>query len=213
MAVTGQHPPAEILAKLHPLEGLSEDQLKLLSHALHLRTEIRGKKLLSIGSRDAFSLYLLKGRVKLETTDGHAFEIEAGSVQAMNPIAHLIPRQYDVTVVTPIVYFLIDNRLLDGLTNDSLETLESEELASLNGQYEKDETENRLSQALLADLQNDRLILPSLPDVAIKVGRAQVSLRPRERFWDIPVPKIDSAFDSLFVPRPSRSLALRDNLA
>ncbi|MBL3591797.1 MAG: hypothetical protein JMN24_18770, partial [gamma proteobacterium endosymbiont of Lamellibrachia anaximandri] len=41
----------------------------------------------------------------------------------------------------------------------------------------------------------------------------QVSLRPRERFWDIPVPKIDSAFDSLFVPRPSRSLALRDNLA
>ncbi|MBL3619665.1 MAG: glycolate oxidase subunit GlcF, partial [gamma proteobacterium endosymbiont of Lamellibrachia anaximandri] len=31
----------------------------------------------------------------------------------------------------------------------------------------------------------------------------QVSLRPRERFWDIPVPKIDSAFDSLFVPRPS----------
>ncbi|MBL3590797.1 MAG: hypothetical protein JMN24_13505, partial [gamma proteobacterium endosymbiont of Lamellibrachia anaximandri] len=37
----------------------------------------------------------------------------------------------------------------------------------------------------------------------------QVSLRPRERFWDIPVPKIDSAFDSLFVPRPSRSLALR----
>ncbi|MBL3618948.1 MAG: hypothetical protein JMN26_14605, partial [gamma proteobacterium endosymbiont of Lamellibrachia anaximandri] len=38
---------------------------------------------------------------------------------------------------------------------------------------------------------------------------AQVSLRPRERFWDIPVPKIDSAFDSLFVPRPSRSLALR----
>ncbi|MBL3591280.1 MAG: efflux RND transporter permease subunit, partial [gamma proteobacterium endosymbiont of Lamellibrachia anaximandri] len=34
----------------------------------------------------------------------------------------------------------------------------------------------------------------------------QVSLRPRERFWDIPVPKIDSAFDSLFVPRPSRSL-------
>ncbi|MBL3618054.1 MAG: DUF1631 family protein, partial [gamma proteobacterium endosymbiont of Lamellibrachia anaximandri] len=34
--------------------------------------------------------------------------------------------------------------------------------------------------------------------------KLQVSLRPRERFWDIPVPKIDSAFDSLFVPRPSR---------
>ncbi|MBL3591754.1 MAG: hypothetical protein JMN24_18540, partial [gamma proteobacterium endosymbiont of Lamellibrachia anaximandri] len=58
------------------------------------------------------------------------------------------------------------------------------------------------------------LRLPSslLEERAAGQGR-QVSLRPRERFWDIPVPKIDSAFDSLFVPRPSRSLALRDNLA
>ncbi|WP_419605026.1 hypothetical protein, partial [Thiolapillus sp.] len=30
-------------------------------------------------------------------------------------------------------------------------------------------------------------------------------LRPRDRFWDIPVPKIDSAFDNLFVPQPSWS--------
>uniref|UniRef100_UPI003AF451B8 hypothetical protein n=1 Tax=Thiolapillus sp. TaxID=2017437 RepID=UPI003AF451B8 len=30
-------------------------------------------------------------------------------------------------------------------------------------------------------------------------------LRPRERFWDIPVPKIDSAFDNLLVPQPSWS--------
>ena len=30
-------------------------------------------------------------------------------------------------------------------------------------------------------------------------------LRPRERFWDLPVPKIDSAFDNLLVPQPSWS--------
>ncbi|WP_419617818.1 hypothetical protein [Thiolapillus sp.] len=33
----------------------------------------------------------------------------------------------------------------------------------------------------------------------------QASLRPRDRFWDIPVHKIDSAFDNLFVPQPSWS--------
>ena len=32
----------------------------------------------------------------------------------------------------------------------------------------------------------------------------QVCLRPRDRFWDIPVPKIDSAFDNLLVPQPCR---------
>ncbi|WP_293650864.1 transposase, partial [Thiolapillus sp.] len=36
-------------------------------------------------------------------------------------------------------------------------------------------------------------------------GVRQACLRPRERFWDIPVPKIDSAFDNLFVPQPSWS--------
>ncbi|WP_419607546.1 hypothetical protein, partial [Thiolapillus sp.] len=34
---------------------------------------------------------------------------------------------------------------------------------------------------------------------------SQACLRPRDRFWDIPVPKIDSAFDNLFVPQPSWS--------
>ena len=33
----------------------------------------------------------------------------------------------------------------------------------------------------------------------------QACLRPCDRFWDIPVPKIDSAFDNLFVPQPSWS--------
>ncbi|WP_419601764.1 hypothetical protein, partial [Thiolapillus sp.] len=36
-------------------------------------------------------------------------------------------------------------------------------------------------------------------------GQGQACLRPRDRFWDIPVPKIDSAFDNLFVPQPSWS--------
>ncbi|WP_419635799.1 hypothetical protein, partial [Thiolapillus sp.] len=36
-------------------------------------------------------------------------------------------------------------------------------------------------------------------------GSSQACLRPRDRFWDIPVPKIDSAFDNLLVPQPSWS--------
>ena len=33
----------------------------------------------------------------------------------------------------------------------------------------------------------------------------QACLRSRDRFWDIPVPKIGSAFDNLFVPQQSWS--------
>ncbi len=35
--------------------------------------------------------------------------------------------------------------------------------------------------------------------------KLQASLRSRERFWDIRVPKIDSIFDNSLVPRPSWS--------
>ncbi|WP_293652761.1 hypothetical protein [Thiolapillus sp.] len=42
-------------------------------------------------------------------------------------------------------------------------------------------------------------------DKRLSISNEQACLRPRERFWDIPVPKIDSAFDNLFVPQPSWS--------
>ncbi|WP_293653720.1 hypothetical protein, partial [Thiolapillus sp.] len=34
---------------------------------------------------------------------------------------------------------------------------------------------------------------------------SQACLRPRDRFWGVPAPKIDSAFDNLLVPQPSWS--------
>ncbi|WP_293653957.1 hypothetical protein, partial [Thiolapillus sp.] len=48
--------------------------------------------------------------------------------------------------------------------------------------------------------------LPSDSSVSVSLRHCgQACLRPRDRFWDIPVPKIDSAFDNLFVPQPSWS--------
>ena len=49
-------------------------------------------------------------------------------------------------------------------------------------------------------LRNTGLLL-----VLIGIGGIQVSLRSRERFWDIRVPKIDSIFDNSLVPRSSWS--------
>ncbi|WP_419615713.1 hypothetical protein [Thiolapillus sp.] len=43
----------------------------------------------------------------------------------------------------------------------------------------------------------------SVRDPCSHTPPGQACLRPRDRFWDIPVPKIDSAFDNLLVPQPS----------
>ncbi|WP_293653891.1 hypothetical protein, partial [Thiolapillus sp.] len=47
--------------------------------------------------------------------------------------------------------------------------------------------------------------LGELPRSGLVQHFTQACLRPRDKFWDIPVPKIDSAFDNLFVPQPSWS--------
>ncbi|WP_419635861.1 hypothetical protein [Thiolapillus sp.] len=47
--------------------------------------------------------------------------------------------------------------------------------------------------------------LTHIPPPVAQSGQSQACLRPRDRFWDIPVPKIDSAFDNLLVPQPSWS--------
>ncbi|WP_419631422.1 hypothetical protein, partial [Thiolapillus sp.] len=61
----------------------------------------------------------------------------------------------------------------------------------------------------LARLEQLCDLLQGFPAVACCNGNnakeLQACLRPRDRFWDIPVPKIDSAFDNLFVPQPSWS--------
>ena len=46
---------------------------------------------------------------------------------------------------------------------------------------------------------------PKKPRKRRKADGFQASLRSRERFWDIRVPKIDSIFDNSLVPRPSWS--------
>ena len=44
------------------------------------------------------------------------------------------------------------------------------------------------------------------------IYRHQACLRPRDRFCDIPVPKIDSAFDNIFVPQLSWSSSTTQQL-
>ncbi|WP_419606038.1 hypothetical protein, partial [Thiolapillus sp.] len=49
------------------------------------------------------------------------------------------------------------------------------------------------------------LVAQRVYGLALGYEDLQACLRPRDRFWDIPVPKIDSAFDNLLVPQPSWS--------
>ncbi len=167
------HPTPELLKQFEPLQPLSDIQLELLARSLKIYSAGRGQTILKQGDNTAFSLFLLKGRLRLQSSDGRVSEFDEQSPQACNAIANLIPRRYDVDCLSSVDYLMIDNALLNGLLSQE-EGIQATELdPDLETQrFDKDVAENRLTEALITDLNNDCLVLPSLPDVAVRVGRA-----------------------------------------
>jgi HD-like signal output (HDOD) protein len=165
------HPTPEILKRFHPLDQLNDIQLELLGRSIQIHSAGRGLRILEQGDTTPFSLYLIKGKLRLYSTDGRITEIHDDSTQAQNPIANLVPRRYTVEAVLPTDYLVIDHNLLDGLLNTG-EGFTATEIDSDSQIIDPLLAESKLANHLLDDLNNNCLVLPSLPDVAVRVGRA-----------------------------------------
>jgi len=172
MTQTHRHPKVAALAELHPLGRLSRVQLELLSQILWVHQAPAGEVLLQLGDTDRFNLYLLMGSLRLDSADDRSICIASQSPEATQPIAQLIPRRYRVTALSEVEYLCVEGRLLDGLLRDEDLGITATELPPEALESDAGSSEYRLSEALLKDLENDRLVLPSLPDVAVRVGRA-----------------------------------------
>lgn len=160
-----------LLSRFKQLKNLNSVQLELLAGALHLRCADKGTILLQRGDTSAYSLYLVKGKLRLATTDGLVTEIGHDAPQALNPIAQMLPRRYEVTALSPVEYLTIDSQLLEGILTNPEESITATELLLDEVQLVGDSGKAQLTEALLDDLAQDRLMLPSLPDIAIRVGR------------------------------------------
>lgn len=167
-----RHPSPDRLKQYRPLDRLDDVQRELLARTLSIHSAGAGTTLIQEGDATRFSLYLLNGKLRLTSADGRVTEIEDASPQSYTPIANLIPRRYTVEAVTTVDYLMIDGDLLEGLLGVEHAGITATELPHDTGPYDQAMTENTLSKALLEDLKNDQLVLPSLPDVAVRVGRA-----------------------------------------
>lgn len=167
-----RHPLQETLKTFQPLDRLDEDQRELLARSLQINSAASGTTLVSEGDTKHFMLYLLQGKLQLTSADGRVSEIDHQSPQSRTPIANLIPRRYTVEALSAVDYLTIDGDLLDGLMSGESEGITATEIPSESGPYDQSVTESNLGHALIQDLEQDKLILPSLPDVAVRLGRA-----------------------------------------
>lgn len=156
------------LKQFQPLNRLTDDQLVLLAHRAERRTHNVGERVMERGVRDGLEYFLITGEVELESPDGRQLTIDAGTDKALNPIARLQPRMYDVTAVEYCEFLVVEQEVLGQMLR-SAPALQSEMQSS---DAVDDETEeNHLLMEFYAELRSNQVRLPSVPDVAWKVRR------------------------------------------
>jgi HD-like signal output (HDOD) protein len=157
---------SKTLKNFDPIRSLDEAQLEELAQHARMEHVKRGAVLMERGTRDNWTVYLLEGQLELQAADGAVVVIEGGTAKARNPIARLQPRQYRVVSLSEADIVRLDNDRLETVFNgrSSGGYNVAEAHASTSGGFVYS-----LFTELYKDIQNDTLILPTLPEVGLKI--------------------------------------------
>jgi HD-like signal output (HDOD) protein len=168
-----------MLRQFASLEGLSDQQLELLAQSLFIHQAGKGERLVRRGDEEPFSLLLLAGTVELVAMDGARKRIQAGRPEAATPIAQLMPRRYDVTATAPVAFLKLDPGLQEELRETSKQLQQDSALSVFHSPSGIDfqhgfalADEELLTERIRDDLNRGRMVLPSLPETALRIGRA-----------------------------------------
>jgi len=161
--------PLRRLKQFQPLNRLTDDQLVLLASRAERRTHGPGQRVVERGVRDGLDIFLIAGSVELESIDGRKSTIEAETDKALNPIARLQPRMYNVTAIKASEFLVIHQDILNQLLRAA--PVQQVEMDSGDGVGDDGSEEHHLLMEFYAELRSNQLTLPSVPDVAWKVRR------------------------------------------
>lgn len=161
-----QAPSLKQLQQLCPFDRFSEQQMVLVSAKSSLKELPADHVLFEVGNHDKLEYFLLAGKIELESFDGRFKEIQAGSESARTAIALLQPRKYTVRTKTPCVFALIEQTTVNALL-DELPRIKSTEF-SVSDLHSGHEVED-IAENFKTDLESNNLILPSFPDVALRI--------------------------------------------
>ena len=161
--------PLRRLKEFQPLNRLTDDQLVLLASRAERRSHGPGQRVLERGVRDGLDYFLVTGKVELESVDGRKTVIEAKTDKALNPIARLQPRMYEVTAVKPCEFLVVEQDVLNQLLRAA--PVAQVEMDSGESHDSGESEEHHLLMEFYAELRSNQLKLPSVPDVAWKVRR------------------------------------------
>ncbi|GJM04807.1 MAG: hypothetical protein DHS20C09_07980 [marine bacterium B5-7] len=206
---------ASTLKTLIPISNLSKDNIELIVSGSSVKTVSKGNIVFSEGDNDDYAFYLLKGELKLISTDNTDFRIYSETDGARYPLAQFQPRQYTARAEDDSLILCIDKILLDSLLigNDA-------DVASSNSGFEvndigNDENEDWMTRILQSPLytnisvENIQKIFSKIESIdvsegdvivnqgdngdyyyIIQSGRCQISRKPTSTAQDINLAQI-----------------------
>ncbi len=157
----------KLLTQFIPFSECSPEELIVLADHSWVDSAKRGYVLAKEGVADEWDYYLMEGTLKLTAVDGKESFVMGGSRTARAPVAHLQPRRYTLSAMTPVTYLRVDASLLKNLSFSGMD-----QGMIVEEDIESDEVfDNLLYAEINDDLINDRLAVPSMPEVAVKIRR------------------------------------------
>lgn len=167
MATDDNSKKIDILTRFAPFESIDRQLLEVLATDVNILSAERDELLFSAGDYDSDEYYLLQGSIKLTARDGKEKIIDASQGNARFPIARLRPRMYSARANSDIRYIAISAAVLDELQRN----LRYSGSPAMLEEAEKEAGEE--SRSLLFEFEQElhrgRFVLPSLPEVALRI--------------------------------------------
>lgn len=152
------------------LKHLSDQQLILLVNKSEILKLKKGEALIDAGSEDEEEFFLLAGELDLKDPNkkiGGVRTVQANTPEGLKAITRERPRPYNVIAHSPAAVLKVSLENLKSILSEA--PIDSYEVKQI---LREDQPEDKqLFFDIYSDLRNNKLTLPSLPDVALKVRK------------------------------------------
>lgn len=152
---------------------MSEDQLAIVSNHSQRRLLRSGDVLFHAGDRDELDYFLLSGSLRLVSSDNKTRIFDKEDPMAYRQVSKLRPRQYTVSAVEPVEVLVVKSFDYERprSSSNTPDYLSASVLDYGVDEVDKNEPEDLdLLVSVQHALDSDELKLPSLPQVAIRIG-------------------------------------------
>ena len=170
MSTVNKYPDMEALSVLYLLDRLTPTEMCVASETFDIKRAVQGERLTDREHDREFAVYLIRGKLELTPTDSQqSVIIEDGTARANDPIAHLDASRYTLTCLSDVEYICIPQYVLKNLVQRPAAGAIP---AAATNLAENDLMWDPLFEKINDDLNDDKLVIPELPDVARKVTTA-----------------------------------------